>query len=173
VLAGFLSHLVLDEIYAVEWKSGQWRFKKSFGTALKFWGDDGWANFSTYAKLAIVAMIILGEPTVLERIESRHPGFAQQYQQFQNQLNSIEGLPATQGALDAARTAIAPFSRPMMNQDGTFPPATQNSFPPYSAAPAPTPSALPGYGAPTNGWPPPATRDNYGTAQRPGPYYPQ
>ena len=51
VLAGFMSHLVLDEIYAVEWKGGHWRFKKSFGTALKFWGDDGWANFSTYAKL--------------------------------------------------------------------------------------------------------------------------
>ena len=59
VLAGFMSHLLLDEIYAVEWKGGRWRFKKSFGTALKIWGDDAWANFSTYAILIIVAMMIL------------------------------------------------------------------------------------------------------------------
>jgi hypothetical protein len=138
VLAGFMSHLVLDEIYAVEWKSGQWRFKKSFGTALKFWGDDGWANFSTYAKVAIVGMMILGEPTVLERIESRHPGFAQQYQQFQNQLGTLDQLPTPQAALEAAQTAITPpaYSAPST----TWPPATpfqgydtaQRPGPPYS-----------------------------------------
>jgi hypothetical protein len=106
VLAGFMSQLLLDEIYAVEWKSGRWRFKKSFGTALKLWGDDRWANFSTYAKLIIVGMMILGEPTVLERLESRHPTFAGQYQQFQNQLGSI---PGAQQALDAARTATGNY----------------------------------------------------------------
>ena len=54
VMGGFMSHLMLDEIYAVEFKGGRWRLKKSFGTAIKFWGDDRWSNFSTYAKLAIV-----------------------------------------------------------------------------------------------------------------------
>jgi LexA-binding, inner membrane-associated putative hydrolase len=139
VLAGFLSHLVLDEIYAVEWKSGQWRFKKSFGTALKFWGDDGWANFSTYAKLMIVAMMILGEPTVLERIDARHPGFAQQYQQFQNQIGTLDQLPTPQSVVEAAQTAVAP----------------------------------PGYGAPSTPWPPATTFQDYDTAQRPGPPFPQ
>ena len=33
VMGGFLSHLILDEIYAVEFKGGRWRTKKSFGTA--------------------------------------------------------------------------------------------------------------------------------------------
>jgi hypothetical protein len=139
VLAGFLSHLVLDEIYAVEWKGGQWRFKKSFGTALKFWGDDGFANFSTYAKLVIVAMMILGEPTVLERIDARHPGFAQQYQQFQNQFGTLDQLPTPQSAFEAAQTAIAP----------------------------------PGDVAPGTIWPPATTFQNYDTAQRPGPQFPQ
>jgi hypothetical protein len=139
VLAGFMSHLVLDEVYAVEWKGGQWRFKKSFGTALKFWGDDGWANFSTYAKVAIVAMMILGEPTVLERIEARHPGFAQQYQQFQNQLSNLDQqLPTPQAAMEAAQTAITP----------------------------------PAHSAPSTAWPP-ATYQNYDTAQRPWPSYSQ
>jgi hypothetical protein len=172
VLAGFMSHLVLDEIYAVEWKGGQWRFKKSFGTALKFYGDDGWANFSTYAKLVIVAMMILGEPTVLERIEARHPGFAQQYQQFQNQLGSIEGLPSTHGAFDAARTAIAPFARPIGSGETSSNVALDASLP-YSAPTQQFPHAIPGYGGPSSGWPPPANHENYGTAQRPRTYYPQ
>ena len=67
VLLGFMSHLLLDEIYSVEWRGGRWRFKKSFGTALKFWGKNGWANVSTWGKLAIVALLILGEPMIVER----------------------------------------------------------------------------------------------------------
>ena len=78
-----MSHLMLDEIYAVEWKGGRWRFKKSFGTAIKFWGDDSWANFSTYAKLAIVVAMVLGEPTVMKQIEARNPQFARTYQEWQ------------------------------------------------------------------------------------------
>jgi hypothetical protein len=105
VVVGFMSHLLLDEIYAVEFKGGRWRFKKSFGTALKFWGEDGWANFSTYAKLAIVAMMILGEPTVIERLEARHPGFASQVQQLQDRFGTIGSLPADPQALEADRVA--------------------------------------------------------------------
>ena len=74
VLAGFMSHLILDEIYSVEWKGGAWRLKKSSGTAVKLWGDDAWANFTTYTKLIIVAGIILGEPSVMEQIQSRRSG---------------------------------------------------------------------------------------------------
>ncbi len=87
VLAGFMSHLVLDEVYSVDLK--RLRVKKSFGTALKFWGDDGWANFSTYAKLAIVIVMILGEPTVMERIEVRNPEFARRYQELKGQVGSL------------------------------------------------------------------------------------
>ena len=34
---GYLSHLVLDEIWSVEWTHGL-HLKNSFGTALKFFG---------------------------------------------------------------------------------------------------------------------------------------
>jgi hypothetical protein len=95
VLAGFMSHLVLDEIYAIQWKGGRWRFKKSFGTAMKFWGDDAWANFSTYAKLAIVTMFILAEPTVVERLEARHPQFAGQVNDLRSRFGSIGSTAAT------------------------------------------------------------------------------
>ncbi len=73
VLLGVMSHLVLDEIYAVEWVGGRWRFKKSFGTALKLWGKSSWANMSTYAKLILVFMMILGEPMVMERYGTHYP----------------------------------------------------------------------------------------------------
>ncbi len=67
VLLGVMSHLMLDELYSVEWAGGRWRFKRSFGTAMKLWSKSLWANVSTYGKLAVVALMILGEPMVMER----------------------------------------------------------------------------------------------------------
>ena len=71
VLLGVMSHLMLDEIYAIDWKRG--RLKKSFGTALKLWGSNWWSNISTYGKLIIVALMILGEPMVMERYGQLSP----------------------------------------------------------------------------------------------------
>ncbi len=99
VLAGFMSHLVLDEIYSVDLK--RFRLKKSFGTALKFWGNDGWANFSTYAKLAVVIIMIMGEPAVMQRIEARNPELARRYQELRGQVDSLGEL--TGQAAQAAR----------------------------------------------------------------------
>jgi membrane-bound metal-dependent hydrolase YbcI (DUF457 family) len=73
VFIGAMSHLILDEIYAVEWSGGRWRFKKSFGTALKLWGDSLWGNFSTYSKLAAVVVLILSEPSIMERYGALSP----------------------------------------------------------------------------------------------------
>jgi hypothetical protein len=67
IFLGVMSHLLLDEIYSLEWHRGRWRFKKSFGTAMKLWGKNRWANVSTYGKLIVVALMILGEPMVMER----------------------------------------------------------------------------------------------------------
>lgn len=63
VMLGFLSHLVLDEIWSVDiW---HFRVKKSFGTALKFWGKSGWANIATYGKLAALALLAVGDPLLM------------------------------------------------------------------------------------------------------------
>jgi len=77
IFIGVMSHLLLDEIYAIEWARGRWRFKKSFGTAMKLWGKSGWANVSTYAKLIIVALMILGEPMVMDRYGHRYEKLSQ------------------------------------------------------------------------------------------------
>ena len=62
VVLGYLSHLVLDEIYSFEWRRGRLRLKSSFGTALKLFGRSRWANLSAYVKLAILSAVILFEP---------------------------------------------------------------------------------------------------------------
>jgi membrane-bound metal-dependent hydrolase YbcI (DUF457 family) len=62
VSIGYLSHLVLDEIYSFDWSHGWPRLKSSFGTALKLFGQGTWSNVSAYAKLAILAALILYEP---------------------------------------------------------------------------------------------------------------
>jgi hypothetical protein len=61
VSIGYLSHLLLDEIYSVEWSHGL-RLKSSFGTALKIFGQGVWGNLSVYLKLAVLAAAILYEP---------------------------------------------------------------------------------------------------------------
>ena len=62
VFLGFMSHLVLDELNSIEIKRGRLRFKRSFGTALKFWSRRSlWANVSTYGKLVIVLAIAFGD----------------------------------------------------------------------------------------------------------------
>ncbi len=73
VMAGALSHLILDEIYSIEFASGRWRTKKSFGTALKFWGGSGKSNLITYAKLAVVGAGVVGEPGALKNLVANRP----------------------------------------------------------------------------------------------------
>jgi hypothetical protein len=153
VVAGFLSHLILDEIYAIEWKRGRWHFKKSFGTALKFWGDDAWANFSTYAKLVIVAALVLGEPSVMKQIEARNPSFARTYQEWQHRLGDATSLPAgAQSTWDAANSAAAQYFQ------SNPPPANDQQQQQSTVFPQPSN-------------PPPTIRSGYNTAQRQGSPY--
>lgn len=64
VVLGYLSHLILDEIYSVEWKRGWIRIKKSFGTAIKMYSTKSlWPNLSTYIKLGLLSYIVFYEPS--------------------------------------------------------------------------------------------------------------
>lgn len=182
VLGGFMSHLVLDEIYAVEWKGGRWRLKKSFGTAIKFWGDDAWSNFSTYAKLAVVVMLILGEPSVMHKLEANSPQFANQVNEMKNRFGSIGPqsggpLASLQNGFDAARNAVSQFGTAAPG--GNPNPANSGGFPAYatpakeggvanSANNQPTEWQWPVANQSYNGQGQPATYENaYDTAQRP------
>jgi hypothetical protein len=141
VALGFMSHLMLDEIYAVEFAHGRWRLKKSFGTAIKFWGDDGWANFSCYVKLLIVAGMILGEPSVIEQIQARNPDLARRYQELQREYSHLAGeLPSVPSI--QPKNSWNPFARQ------TAPPAPSDYQPqattpinPYDMPPSQVPVA--------------------------------
>ncbi len=69
VLLGFMSHLILDEIWSVSFKHGVPSLKSSFGTAVKVWGDSFLANLATYAQLGLVAYAIFHEDTLLPGLE--------------------------------------------------------------------------------------------------------
>ena len=62
VFTGFMSHLILDELWSVDVNWGLVRFKSSFGSALKFWGDNAWANFTTYGKLVLLTLLMTRDP---------------------------------------------------------------------------------------------------------------
>jgi hypothetical protein len=167
VFGGFMSHLILDEIYAVEWKGGAWRFKKSFGTAIKFLGDDAWANFSTYAKLIIVLMLIMGEPTVMEKLEARYPEIAHTHKQLQQQLKASGPIQERVGeVLDAVQTDVRQFVG--VGESVATDPPPQAPWPANGPQdwPPPTEPTQPAY--PTRPQEQPTIRREYGTAQRPG-----
>lgn len=56
---GYLSHLVLDEIYSIGWSQGVPRLKKSFGTALKLFGPDAAPTLGTYGLLILLTMLAI------------------------------------------------------------------------------------------------------------------
>jgi len=60
VALGYVVHLLLDELYSIQWSRG--RVKSSFGTAMKLLSHSWWANGSAYLKLALLTFLILKEP---------------------------------------------------------------------------------------------------------------
>jgi hypothetical protein len=62
VALGYLIHLLLDEVYSIQFRRGRLRLKSSFGTALKFWSKSWWANGSTYLKLGLLTFLLLKNP---------------------------------------------------------------------------------------------------------------
>ena len=122
VLLGFMSHLVLDEIYAIEWKGGRWRFKRSFGTAIKLWGKSGWANASTYLKLILLTALLLQDPTVFLRFATTsyhgHPVEDHHHQDHgtHDQGTQDHGDPAHEHAADAP----SPAGDVSHNAEGSF-----------------------------------------------------
>ena len=68
VVLGYLTHLLLDELWSLKPQRGRLRIKRSFGTAMKLWSGDTWANVSTYAKLIILAVLLLNDPTMRQRL---------------------------------------------------------------------------------------------------------
>lgn len=72
VFIGFMSHILLDELWSVEYRRGRYTFKHSFGTALKWWSDVRIANIVTYALLLILGAIAYHDEGLMERFGYTH-----------------------------------------------------------------------------------------------------
>lgn len=73
VVIGFMSHLILDEIWSVDFRRGKYSFKSSFGTALKLWGQNSWANYMTYGKLALMSLLVWQDEGFMARFGIDRP----------------------------------------------------------------------------------------------------
>ncbi|HBE68379.1 MAG TPA: metal-dependent hydrolase [Planctomycetaceae bacterium] len=90
VVLGFLSHLILDEIWSVDFKRGQYAFKRSFGTALKMWGNDRWANYATYTKLGVITFLVYQDEGFMAQFGFQNPDVPHTAQQLLNVLKEIQ-----------------------------------------------------------------------------------
>lgn len=82
VVLGFLSHLILDEIWSVDYRRGKYSFKNSFGTALKLWGHNSWANYMTYGKLALISLLVWQDEGFMARFGFDRPDVPHTAQQL-------------------------------------------------------------------------------------------
>lgn len=62
---GFLSHLILDELYSVQWDGVRVKLKKSAGSAMKFWGNDSLPNAVTLGLLMFLTYATLRDSRIL------------------------------------------------------------------------------------------------------------
>jgi membrane-bound metal-dependent hydrolase YbcI (DUF457 family) len=60
VLLGFMSHLILDEIWSIDLR--HFRLKSSFGTALKLWSESKIATGMAYLIVAFTTLLVLHDP---------------------------------------------------------------------------------------------------------------
>ena len=64
VSVGYVWHLILDEVWAVERIGGRLRTKRSFGTALKFFSNRPAANILVYGALLGMIALTVRKPTM-------------------------------------------------------------------------------------------------------------
>jgi len=67
VFVGFMSHILLDEIWSIDYRRGRYMFKHSFGTALKFWSKNRIANLFCYSLLAMLCFAAYQDEGLMHR----------------------------------------------------------------------------------------------------------
>ena len=84
MVLGFLTHLVLDEIWAVRMGLFGPKVKKSFGTALKFYGSEAWSNLLTYVLVIVLGALAAGDASWNERTQLMRQQMEQATRTYQN-----------------------------------------------------------------------------------------
>jgi membrane-bound metal-dependent hydrolase YbcI (DUF457 family) len=77
-LIGFLSHLVLDETYSVQFSGVRLRLNKAAGSAFKLFGKNGAANVLVYGLLLCTTWFVLRDTGWVERLPGPPTGLLRQ-----------------------------------------------------------------------------------------------
>ena len=96
VVLGFLSHLVLDELWSFRLRSGRLNVKRSFGTALKLFSNDRMGTLSVYAKLLVCSVLSIGDPMLMQRLGYEQKFGDQTAQQFIGKALEMAGIQRPQ-----------------------------------------------------------------------------
>lgn len=70
IAVGFFSHLLLDELYSVQWTGVRLKLAKSAGTALKFTGKNMNANIIAYGLLIALSYAALSDMSMTQTAEA-------------------------------------------------------------------------------------------------------
>jgi membrane-bound metal-dependent hydrolase YbcI (DUF457 family) len=130
VVIGFMSHLILDEIWSVERSGVGFHLKSSFGTAVKFYSPCWWSNGLAYAALLAVAVLVLNDPiwadvdpatarlhsiasdivhdvdTNVDRVETRAPAIEQRAASIASEVETeVQGV-GSQSAIGTRRRPV-------------------------------------------------------------------
>lgn len=116
IALGFLSHLLLDELYSVHMQDARLRLKKSSGTALKLSGDKFLPNVAAYTILATLTAAVMQDSGFLE----------QQRQRGQVPFGASSQPIAPAGPSSSLQSPIEALASPPEAETAALPPA----FPP-------------------------------------------
>lgn len=95
IMVGFLSHLILDELYSVEWSGGKVRLNKFSGSAVKFLGKSWPANIFTYGLLFALSYTVWVEGELGLRIRRGAQSPSRPPLRFQYPQNPTERVPVS------------------------------------------------------------------------------
>jgi LexA-binding, inner membrane-associated putative hydrolase len=104
VMFGFASHLLLDEIWSINFSPSKVGLKTSWGTAMKFWGDNAFSNFMSYVLLLVCGAAVAGDPRLME-----HFGYHLPYDTRSVEQNTRDFI---EHQLDNARRLTQPNEHP-------------------------------------------------------------
>ena len=89
IFVGFMSQILLDEIWSVEYRRGRYMFKHSFGTALKFWSGNRFANVFSYALLASLFFLAYKDEGFMSRMDFQSKNVPHTAEQWVQSLRKL------------------------------------------------------------------------------------
>jgi membrane-bound metal-dependent hydrolase YbcI (DUF457 family) len=126
---GFLSHLILDEVYSIDSTGAALRFKKSFGTALK-WTNPKKQGAVTliYSLIALLGFVACSSPDVIEQL---HVGIAAAKQSLQSEVQreAAEFLSHQGTTAPAVQLPLVTTPQPAIAELPLFLPASVGTVP--------------------------------------------